>query len=126
MSTDLLEPAASTPVTTITHSPTPGTTETLASDTYRVDEYAGIVYHYWGRFPWGKRNITVTYTVGNGVVPPNVILAARELCRHWWQRSQQSPRPAFGGAGDSDVVYVANYAVPNFVIGLLQPSDGII
>jgi hypothetical protein len=69
----------------------------------------------------------VTYTVGDTVVPPNVILAARELCRHWWQRSQQSPRPAFGGAaGDGDTIYIANYAVPNFVIGLLQPSDGII
>ena len=69
----------------------------------------------------------MTYTVGDAVVPPNVILAARELCRHWWQRSQQSPRPAFGGAaGDGDTIYIANYAVPNFVIGLLQPSDGII
>ncbi len=116
-----------TSVTSITHSPAPGTTQILDTDSYRADEYSGVIYHYWGRFPWGKRNITVTYTVGDTVVPPNVILAARELCRHWWQRSQQSPRPAFGGAaGDSDTIYIANYAVPNFVIGLLQPSDGIV
>ncbi len=116
-----------TSVTSVTHSPGDGTTQTLDSDTYRVDEYAGVVYSHLSRFPWGQRNITVTYTVGASAIPPNVTLAARELCRHWWQRSQQSPRPAFGGAtGDGDTVYVANYAVPNFVIGLLQPSDGII
>ena len=114
-----------TSVTSIVHSPTAGTTETLDADTYRADEYSGVIHHASGGFPIGRRSITVTYTVGDTVIPPNVILAARELCRHWWQRSQQSPRPAFGGT-ETDVVYVANYAVPNFVIGLLQPSDGII
>ncbi len=114
-----------TSVTSITHTPVAGTTETLDSDTYRVDEYTGVIRH-WSRFPAGMRNITVTYTVGEETIPANVILAARELCRHWWQRSQQSPRPAFGGTMDGESVYVANYAVPNFVIGLLQPSDGII
>lgn len=114
-------------VTSITNSPTPGTTETLPTSTYRVDEFAGVIHYYLGRFPAGSRNITVSYTVGDTVVPPNVVLAARELCRHWWQRSQQSPRPSFGGASaDGDTVYVANYAVPYFVIGLLQPADGII
>ena len=114
-------------VTSITHNPTGTSAETLPTDSYRVNAYSGLIQHYSGRFPWGQRNITVTYTVGDTVVPPNVIMAARELCRHWWQRSQQSPRPAFGGAaGDGDTIYIANDAVPNFVIGLLQPSDGII
>ena len=114
-----------TSVTSVSHSPTVGVTQALPVNAYRVDTFSGVVHYYAGVFPIGRRSITVTYTVGDTVIPPNVILAARELCRHWWQRSQQSPRPAFGGT-ETDVVYVANYAVPNFVIGLLQPSDGII
>ena len=113
-------------VVSISNTPQSGTPETVPADSWRANTYSGIVTST-GRFPPGLRNITVTYTVGEAQIPANVILAARELCRHWWQRSQQSPRPAFGGgAGDGDTVYIANYAVPNFVIGLLQPSDGII
>ena len=113
-------------VVSVSNTPQSGTPETVPADVWRANTYSGIVTST-GRFPPGLRNITVTYTVGEAQIPANVILAARELCRHWWQRSQQSPRPAFGGgAGDGDTVYVANYAVPNFVIGLLQPSDGII
>lgn len=114
-------------VTSIAYSPTLGVSETLPADDYRVAAFSGVIHHATGRFPVGLTSLTVTYTVGESVIPPNVILAARELCRHWWQRSQQaSARPAFGGQQLDDMVYVANYAVPNFVIGLLQPSDGII
>lgn len=113
-------------VVSVSNTPQSGVPETVPAQLWRANTYSGIVTST-GRFPPGLHNVTVTYTVGEAQIPANVILAARELCRHWWQRSQQSPRPAFGGgAGDGDTVYVANYAVPNFVIGLLQPSDGII
>ncbi len=113
-------------VVSVTHTPASGIPETIAATSWRANTYSGIVTAV-ERFPAGVQNLTVTYTVGEGQIPANVILAARELCRHWWQRSQQSPRPSFGGmGGDGDTVYVANYAVPNFVIGLLQPADGII
>ena len=93
------------------------------ASTYAVDETAGIVYADNTTFPAGLRNVEIEYVAGEQVIPPNVILAAKELVRHWWQRSQQSPRPAFGGGiTDTDAVYVANYTVPNFVIGLLQPA----
>ncbi len=98
---------------------------TLDADSYKVDTSSGIVYAATGNLPAGIVNLTVTYTVGTGVVPANVRMAARELCRHWWQRSQQSTRPAFGGVGDTDAVYIAGYAVPNFVVGMLQPSSVI-
>ena len=113
-------------VVSVHNTPQSGTPETVPADVWRANTYSGIVTST-GRFPPGLRNITVTYTVGEAQIPANVILAARELCRHWWQRSQQSPRPAFGGGvGEGDTAYVANYAVPYFVVGLLQPSDGII
>lgn len=97
---------------------------TIDAGSYRLDAASGILLsHPAGSiFPAGQRNLTVTYTVGSGTVPANVRLAARELCRHWWQRSQQSTRPAFGG-GDQDSIYVAGYAVPNFVVGMLNPVD---
>lgn len=100
---------------------------TIDAGSYRLDAASGILLsHPAGSiFPAGQRNLTVTYTVGSGTVPANVRLAARELCRHWWQRSQQSTRPAFGGVGDTDAVYIAGYAVPNFVVGMLQPSSVI-
>ncbi len=97
---------------------------TVDPGTYRLDAKSGILLAYprGAQLPDGLRNLTVTYTVGAGEVPPNVRMAARELCRHWWQRSQQTNRPAFGG-GDADTVYVAGYAVPNFVVGMLHPID---
>ncbi len=37
-----------------------------------------------------------------------------------------APRPAFGGAAaDTDGVYVAGFAIPNYVVGMLSPSGGI-
>jgi len=113
-------------VVSISNTPQSGTPETIPATSWRANTYSGIVTAL-ERFPAGVQNITVTYTVGEAQIPANVLMAARELCRHWWQRSQQSPRPSFGGMGaDGESVYVANYAIPNFVIGLLQPADGII
>ena len=113
-------------VVSVSNTPQSGVPETVPAQLWRANTYSGIVTST-GRFPPGLHNVTVTYTVGEAQIPANVILAARELCRHWWQRSQQSPRPAFGGGvGEGDTAYVANYAVPYFVVGLLQPSDGII
>ena len=103
---------------------------TLAATDYAFDPLAGTLTRVIGIQPWvwryGFQNIVVTYTVGAGTVPYYVILAARELIRHWYQRGQQAPRPAFGGAAaDTDGVYVAGYAVPNYVVGMLAPAGGI-
>ncbi len=103
---------------------------TLAPTDYAFDPVAGTLTRVVGIQPYswrvGFQNIVVTYTVGSSTVPYYVILAARELIRHWYQRGQQAPRPAFGGAAaDTDGVYVAGFAIPNYVVGMLSPSGGI-
>lgn len=102
---------------------------TLPATAYAVDEDAGIIDYLTGCFPVPyavprANDIEVTYVVGDSVVPANVRLAARELVRHWFQRGQYSPRPGFGDDGTDDVSYVAGYAIPNFVVGMLQPGSG--
>lgn len=109
---------------------------TLNPASYTVNLPSGIVYGwpsgvmggylsgipsptYASAFLPGIQNVQVTYTVGSTSIPPDVVLATRELVRHWYQRGQQSNRPAFGAAGDPGTTYVAGYAIPNFVIGML-------
>ena len=73
-------------------------------------------------FAMGSRNIVVTYTVGSGIVPANVRLAARRQAAHLYRTSQQGSRPAFG-TGDTDMAYTpSGYAVPRGVIELVKPQ----
>lgn len=87
---------------------------------------AGTVYP----FAWGEQNIAVVYTAGFATTPPNVRLAALELIRHLWQSTQQGGNPkvnggaAFDGSGTRGPVGMG-YAVPNFVVELLQPHERI-
>jgi len=112
------------PITAVTSVTNEGTA--LASTAYRLNAGSGIVHYLNGTFPVGTQNIVFTYTTGLARIPANVILAARELVKHWYQRSQQSPRPQFQGViNDGDMTYVAGYAVPNFVVGILRPQVGV-
>lgn len=121
----LLRNAPVTAVTSVTESGT-----VLSATDYTLDPYAGtlartvgLVSYVWA---YGRSNVQVTYTVGGGVVPGYIILAARELVRHWYQRGRQSPRPAFGGSTPDDgSQYVAGYAIPNYVVGMLDASSGL-
>lgn len=96
---------------------------TLAASQYAVDSAAGVVRRSAGTgylpFLEGVRNVTVTYTVGSGVVAPNVAMATRELVRHWYQQGQQANRPSFGGSDVEAVFTPSGYAVPRRVIELL-------
>lgn len=49
-------------------------------------------------FAPGNRNVKVSYTAGIADPPANVVLAALELVRAWWQVGQQGNRPGFGDA----------------------------
>lgn len=49
-------------------------------------------------FANGTRNIQVAWTAGFADPPGNVVLAALELLRGWWQIAEQGNRPAFGDA----------------------------
>jgi len=117
------------PINSVTSVTENGTTLPAAS--YAVNLAAGTVSRIigttWYSFLPGKQNVTVNYSTGSAIVPASVQLAARELVRHWWQFGQQGNRPAFGAStiGEYDGIMVNGYAVPNRVIQLLAPHQGI-
>lgn len=100
---------------------------TLGSTAYAFDE-AGLLWR--GSQPnagvWSAaspRNVVVTYTAGASSVPDNIIKAAANLVRHWWNQGLQQ---GYYVAGEPDTVAgattIAGYAVPNFVVDMLKPS----
>ncbi|NQX36254.1 hypothetical protein [Herbiconiux sp. VKM Ac-2851] len=105
--------------------------ETVASVTvdgaahtgYVASPRAGIIYAdaVGGSFTDGIENVTVTVTVGSATIPPNVLLATRELVRHLWQVGRQGTRPAYGTA-EADGMVPTSFAVPKRVLELLQPN----
>jgi len=110
------------PFNTITSVVQSGVTTT----NFVADGPAGIIYagsnSSPGTFPAGLRNIVVTVTVGAATIPPNIVLATRELVRHWWQLGRQGNRPAFGNEGVADVSVPSGFAVPRRVIELCEPN----
>ena len=123
--TAILLPEKPTTLTTVTEN---GNTLTENSD-YIVDYNAGILYRgstlsptYWST---GLRNVAITYTVGGSSIAPNIIMAARELVRIYYQTSQQGGRPAFGGAGeDAGAIFTpSGYGIPPIVETLLSASE---
>jgi hypothetical protein len=107
--------------TTLTAAATP---DVAVSTSYMLDP-DGIIYRAWPGasrlFAVGSRNIRVQYTAGREAVPPNVKLATLELIRHLYQSTQQSGRPAFGGAAEDQPWAPASFAIPTRVIELLEP-----
>lgn len=94
----------------------------LPSTAYAVDTYSGVIDAYYGSFIWGRKNVVVTYTVGSTAIPPNVILAARELIRFQWQIGQQGAGVRGRVAAEADAWTPSGFAVPRRVIELLQPQ----
>jgi hypothetical protein len=98
---------------------------TLAATAYKVGQ-GGVLWRVgttWSTLSPG--NIVVTYTVGSGVIPPNVILAAREEVRHLYQVGQVASRPALGTAQAPGMAYTpTGFAVPHRVIELLADQVG--
>lgn len=111
-------------VTTITEW---GVTLSSAND-YIVNTKSGVVTRVIGindfPFRYGTQQIVITYTVGGSSLNPNVLLAARELVRYWWQWGQQGQAGRGRSPGTNDVV-AAGYAVPNRVMELLSPETAI-
>lgn len=103
--------------------------DTLAATDYAYDEVAGVLWRgsqpgagFWSDTSPG--NVVVTMTVGASAVPPNVVLAARELVRHLYAIGQQPWRAPYGG-GLEDVATIttpSGYAVPARVVDLLKPQ----
>lgn len=71
----------------------------------------------------GSKNVRIIYTAGRNYIPENVQIACMELVRFWYTHSQTP-----GGRGSRNVAALEElspvsigYAVPNFVIEMLQP-----
>lgn len=73
-------------------------------------------------FAVGDKNIKVTYTSGrSGVVPESVQLATRELVRHLYQQTQIPGRRGSRHGDDEAGGPPSGFAIPNFVVELIQP-----
>lgn len=121
ISVDTVTEYSGTTAHALTVAATPADTGTY---TYTFDP-DGILYRSTtgglSYFFYGADNIKVVYTVGRSPVPANIKLAALELIRHLYQSTQQSGRPAFGGATEDQPWAPAGFAVPTRVIELLNP-----
>lgn len=118
-------PSAVTAVTAVTES---GVTLTSGTD-YVADLASGVLFRGSATTPgsWadGVQNVTVTYDAGTGVVPPNVLLAARIILRQLWQADQQGARPQFGSPETDTVTTPSGFAIPKRAFELLQPTQDV-
>lgn len=100
---------------------------TVTATAYAIGE-GGVLWRRTGA--WSDAypsNIVVTYTAGppNGIIPQNVLHAAREQVRFLWQIGQVAARPALGTNQAPGGGYVPmGYAVPRRVIELLAGAVG--
>jgi hypothetical protein len=63
---------------------------------------------------------TVVYEAGREECPADLVLAVKELVRHFWERSQ---RGRGSRRGSDDQAATTTYLIPNFVQGLLEPHQ---
>ena len=117
--TSILLPYAISSVTSVTENG-------VAITDYTADLTRGIIhagtYDANREFESGLANIVITVVVGNATIPPNVILATRELVRFWWQLGRQANRPGVAEAGDAAPDLPMGFAVPRRVTELLRPN----
>lgn len=62
--------------------------------------------------------VWITYVAGLTIIPENVLMAARELLRFWWQFGQEG-RTTSRNAPVENSIQVMGYAVPNHVAQML-------
>lgn len=121
--TSVTEYTGSTP-TVVAQAATPDVVASAGG--YTFDASTGILTRRTagGRDTAFLGEVWVTYVAGVRQVPGNVLLAARELLRHFWQFGMQAGRPQLGspGGGDDGNIYIAGYAVPRRVVQLLGDS----
>jgi hypothetical protein len=88
---------------------------TVSTDAYVPNIPHGLLtFHYAV-----TQAVTVTYTTGNAIVPPNVRLATRVLVKHWWEQDKQDLR----NRGNPEMTWTpSGFAVPRRVIELCQPT----
>lgn len=74
-------------------------------------------------FAPGESNIRVQYTAGASAIAPNVTLATLALVRHLYRTTLPKARSRSTDYDDGSTPVPAGYAVPNFVLELLQPNS---
>lgn len=74
-------------------------------------------------FMAGESNVLVTYTAGVEAPALNVVLATLALVKHLYKSTLPKLRSRSGDYDDGSTVVPVGYAVPNFVLELLQVSD---
>ncbi len=62
--------------------------------------------------------VWITYIAGLTIIPDNVLMAARELLRFWWQFGQEG-RSTTRNQNSEDTIMVVGYAVPRRVVEML-------
>jgi hypothetical protein len=86
-----------------------------------VDYASGEMVHTIG-LPFYYGYYDIVYWAGRSYIPPNVILAAQVILKHWWSLERPSARPgqgAVGGAAD-DTVLLWGFAIPNRALEMLE------
>lgn len=105
-----------------------GTVQTEDTD-YTIDRNAAIVYAGGptspGRFPAGRQNISIEYSVGEDVIPPNLLQAAGELIRHLYQFGHQAVHAEWSDAPSTDDLAEtpSGWLVPRRVLQLCRASS---
>ncbi|MBN9607850.1 MAG: hypothetical protein BGO26_10270 [Actinobacteria bacterium 69-20] len=72
-------------------------------------------------YPFPPGEVVIAYSVGYATVPANVVYAAMEQCRIWWQQGQQSLHVAYGYDEQPGTVPMG-FAVSTRVRELLAPK----
>lgn len=65
--------------------------------------------------------VWITYVAGLTIIPENVLMAARELLRFWWQVGQEGRSTARAQTSE-DTIMVVGYAVPRRIVEMLGQS----
>lgn len=96
---------------------------------FTVDYFTGQITRrtYGGaqaQFAIGSKNVRIIYTAGRAYIPENVQIAVKELVRFWYVHTQTpSGRGGRNSLGGEDLSTVSlGYAIPNFVVEMLQPD----
>lgn len=90
---------------------------------YYADLRAGIVYGGSRGAPrsFAVGELAIDYKVGSETIPDNIVYAAMEQCRIWWQQGQQSLHAAYGYDEATPSVPMG-FAVSTRVRELLEPN----
>ena len=86
-----------------------------------VDFKTGELIHKIG-LPFFYGSYDISYWAGRAYIPPNVLLGAQVILKHWWALERPSARPGQGPAGGAadDTTVLWGFAIPNRALEMLE------